>query len=104
METPQVDLDVIEHAVFRQPAHGGEIASQEEAACVVRLPVRQRLRRRGHLEELGLDVVRQTGAIEVLLPLGLAQLIVHHGDEVKAEARAPSDDDLAMDQAVINSA
>src|SRR5690606_20309090 len=58
--------------------------------------------RRGHVFEPRLDLRGESETVQLLLPLGFGQLVVHHHDHVGVQPRPPADHDLPVDQTLID--
>src|SRR5207249_7880273 len=97
-----VDLPDLAAPVARDRGDGVDVAGEQDAATRVGIPLGEappRLLDRG---EDDFDVRRHTHAIEVLLPLAGADLVIHEDDERRIQRLAPADHDLPVDEPVVD--
>src|SRR3954462_3754026 len=87
-----------------QRGHGLEVSGEDQAALSVVLPFPQMRRCVGHTDESDLDLGIHGHPIELLLPVTGSHLIIDQDDEVDSQGAAPSDNYLAVDETVVDSA
>src|SRR3954453_6341692 len=104
MNSPQIDTvdDLRISAVER--SHGLEIARQHQSSFAVGVPFRQMGGGFRHGDEPDFDIGGDSHSVELLLPVAGGHLIINQDDQVDAHRPAPSDDYLAVNETVINTA
>src|SRR2546423_7940824 len=101
MNTTDVEAPDLGYA-RRQRDRRVDVAHEQNPDAGVRLPTGEQPARLLDRRENHLDLRRHTHAIEVLLPIAIADLVIDEHDERHMERLPPSYDDLTMDQAVID--
>src|SRR5687768_13438566 len=85
-----------------QAAHGVNVACQQNAGALIRVPLIELPARIVRRREVDVHVGRDAHAIQLLLPLAARHLVIDEGDEPQIERLSPSHDDLTVNQAVVD--
>jgi hypothetical protein len=102
VDASEIDLRNGRATIAANRRHRPDRAGQENAPARIRLPFGQSRAGLVNVREHDLHRLGHGHAIELLFPLTRADLRVHQHNELDSQWSSPSNDHLAMDQAVID--